>query len=191
MATATLPSPPASPALLTAEQFAALPDDGRITELVKGVVIEMPPPSFQHGKVCSNVGWEVNSYVRPRRLGHVITNDAGVVTERDPDSVRGADVAYFSFERLSKSATPDPYPEVAPELVFEVRSPSDRTGALMTKVGEYLTGGVKVVCVVDPEKRTVSIHTQDEMARVLTADDELTLPEVFPDFRAPVRAFFE
>lgn len=188
MATATMPAPPA---LLTAEQFAALPDDGRITELVKGVVIEMPSPSFQHCEVCANVAGELRQYVKSRQLGRVVSNDAGVVTERDPDSVRGADVAYFSFERLPKSVTPDPYPEVAPELVFEVRSPSDRTGALMTKVGEYLNGGVKVVCVVDPEKQTVSIHTKDEPARVLTAADELTLPEVFPDFRVAVRAFFE
>lgn len=188
MATATIPAPPA---LLTAEQFAALPDDGRITELVKGVIVETPPPSFQHGETCANIAGELRQSVKSRQVGRVMSNDAGVVTERAPDSVRGADVAYFSFERLPKSVTPDPYAEVAPELVFEVRSPSDRTGALMAKVVEYLDAGVKVVCVVDPEKQTVSIHTQDEYARVLTAADELTLPEVFPDFRVTVRTFFE
>jgi len=187
MATATMPAPTA---LLTAEQFAALPDDGRITELVKGVVIEMPPPSFRHCEVCANVVGELRHYVRSRSLGRVVSNDAGVVTDRDPDSVRGADVAYFSFERLPRTITPDPYPEVAPELVFEVRSPSDRTGALMAKVGEYLDGGVKVVCVVDPQRSIITVHTQDEFARVLTVADELTLPEVFADFRVPVRAFF-
>ena len=82
------------------------------------------------------------------------------------------------------------YPEVAPDLVFEIRSPSDRTRALMAKVVEYLDAGVKVVCIVDPERQTVSVHTQDELARVSTATDELTLPEVFADFRVPVRAFF-
>lgn len=191
MATATMPAPPAPTALLTAEQFAALPDDGRVTELVEGVVIEMPPPSFRHCEVCSNVSWELNSYVRPRGVGRVLTNDTGIVTDRDPDSVRGADVAYFSYERLPRTVRPDPYPEVAPELVFEVRSPSDRTGAVMTKVGEYLDAGVKVVCVFDPERQTVSVHPKDETARVLTVADELTLPEVFPDFRVAVRAFFE
>lgn len=190
MATATLPSPSAS-GLLTAEQFAALPADGRITELVKGVVIEMPPPSFRHCEVCANIVTELRQYVRTRSLGRVVSNDAGIVTDRDPDSVRGADAAYFSFERLPRTITPDPYPEVAPELVFEVRSPSDRTGALLVKVGEYLDAGVKVVCVVDPEKQSVSVHTDDEFARVLSVADELTLPVVFPDFRVPVRAFFE
>jgi len=188
MATATMSAPTA---LLTAEQFAQLPDDGRRTELVKGVVIEMPPPSFNHGKVCWKAGWIVGNFVVPRDLGHIISNDAGVVTERDPDTVRGPDVAYFSYETLARDARPDPYPEVAPDLAVEVRSPSERTGALMAKVGEYLNGGVKVVCVVDPGRRIVTVHTQDEFARVLTDADELTMTEVFPDFRVPVRAFFE
>ena len=187
MATATMPAPPA---LLTAEQFAAMPDDGRRTELVQGVVIEMPPPSFRHGEVCSNVSWVLNSFVRPADIGRVITNDAGVVTERDPDTVRGPDIAYFSYETLARGTRPDPYPEVAPDLAVEVRSPSERTGALMAKVGEYLNAGTKVVCVVDPERNILTVHTQDELARVLTATDELTLPEVFPDFRVAVRAFF-
>lgn len=188
MSTATLPAPPG---LLTAEQFAALPDDGRIIELVKGVVIEMPPPSFRYCEVCANIAGELRQYVKARQLGRVVSNDAGIVTDRDPDSVRGADVAYFSYERLPRTVRPDPYPEVAPELVFEVRSPSDRTRALMAKVLEYLDAGVKVVCVVDPEREVVSAHTDDEFARVLNAADELTLPEVFPDFRVAVRSFFE
>ena len=49
---------------------------------------------------------------------------------------------------------------------------------------------MKVVCVVDPERRRVSVHTQDDIGRMLGADDELTLPEVSPDFRVAVSAFF-
>ncbi len=187
MATATLSAPPA---LLTAAQFAALPDDGRITELVKGVVIALPRHNFQHGKTCNKIAWHVSNHVFAGDLGHIITNDAGVITERDPDSVRGPDVAYFSYETLARDAAPDPYPEVAPDLVFEVRSPGDRTGAVMAKVAEYLDSGVTVVCVVDPERRRVSVHTQDDIGRTLGADDELTLPEVFPDFRVAVSALF-
>ena len=191
MATATMPAPPPPTALLTAEQFAAMPDDGRITELVKGVVIEMPPPSALHCYVCLNVGGELRNYVRARDLGRAMSNDMGVVTERDPDTVRGPDVAYFSYETLARDADLHGYPDVAPDLVFEIRSPSDRTRALMAKVVEYLDAGVKVVCIVDPEKQTVNVYTPDEFAHVLTVADELTLPEVFADFRVAVKAFFE
>jgi len=86
--------------LMTVEEFAALPPTDNFTELVRGVVIEMPPPSFRHGEVCSNVSWVLNSFVRPAGIGRVITNDAGVVTERDPDTVRGPDLVFISNECL-------------------------------------------------------------------------------------------
>ena len=61
----------------------------------------------------------------------------------------------------------------------------------MAKAGEYLTAGVLVVCVLDPETRTVGIYTADAFPLRKTADEELTLPDVFPDFHVPVRQFFE
>jgi hypothetical protein len=50
---------------------------------------------------------------------------------------------------------------------------------------------VLVVCVLDPDTESVGVYPQNELPRRLTIDEELTLPEVFPDFRAPVRRFFE
>ncbi len=39
-------------ALITAEEFAEMPDDGRMTELVEGRIIELPPPKSRHGRIC-------------------------------------------------------------------------------------------------------------------------------------------
>jgi len=72
-----------------------------------------------------------------------------------------------------------------------VRSPNDRWQSITAKAGEYLTAGVLVVCVLDPETRTVGIYTANEFPSRKTAEEELTLPEVFPDFKVPVRQFFE
>ena len=68
--------------------------------------------------------------------------------------------------------------------------PSDRWAALTAKVAEYLNAGALVVCVLDPETESVGVYTQNEFPRRLTADEELTLPEVFPDFRVTVRDLF-
>ena len=81
-------------ALLTAEQFRLLPDDGVPRELVRGRVIQMSLPSPRHGYYCGNVAGILRDHVKSRKLGRVVTNDAGVITERDPDTVRGPDVAY-------------------------------------------------------------------------------------------------
>ena len=80
--------------LLTAADFSRLPDPGYPQELVRGVVVDMPPPKFRHGKVCNRVANLLTTFVDEHELGHVLGNDSGVVTERHPDTVRGPDV-YF------------------------------------------------------------------------------------------------
>ena len=151
----------------------------------------MPLTNYLHGTVCWQIAGLLFVYLSGRDLGRATCNDSGVVTKRDPDSVRGPDVAYFSYQRVPKDSMPDRYPEVSPELIFEVKSPSDRWQAITAKVSEYLTAGTLTVCVADPETRTVSVYSGNGGPARLTADDDLTLPEVFPDFRVPVRRFFE
>lgn len=93
-------------ALLTIDEYAELPDDGRRTELVRGRLIELTQPNFLHGYVCSEMSFLLNAWVKAQGLGRVIGNDSGVITEHDPDTLRGADVAYYSFERLPKETVP-------------------------------------------------------------------------------------
>jgi Uma2 family endonuclease len=177
--------------LMTAEEFGRMPDDGRRTELVRGSIIELPPPRSRHGKICNKVGRLLGNFADDRDLGHVLNNDSGIVTARGPDTVRGADVAFYSYERMPKDSIPETYPEVAPELVIEVRSPTDRWPDIHTKVAEYLNAGVLVVCVLDYETQSAHLAFPDRPNRTLGPDDELTFPECLPDFRVVVRSLFE
>src|SRR5262245_41999158 len=132
----------ATPTLMTAEEYERLPDSGTPTELVRGHVVTMNPPFPFHGYVCGNIAFYVRGYTEPQELGRVFINDSGVITEREPDTVRGADVAIYSYARLPKGALPKRgYLQVVPDLVFEVRSPDDRLPQLLAKVAEYLAAG--------------------------------------------------
>jgi hypothetical protein len=115
----------AATALLTAEEFLALPDLGRPAELVRGKVVPMNVPASRHGQVCSQTVYLLRRSQEDRPTGHVLCNDAGVVTERDPDTVRGADVSYYSYERVPLGPLPPGYLPVAQDVAFEVRSPGD------------------------------------------------------------------
>jgi len=176
--------------LHTAEQYAALPDDGKLTELVRGRIVEMPNPTPSHGYVCANISGALRDFVRSRELGRVVSNDSGVKTERGPDTVRGPDVAFYSYNRVPRGPLPTGY-WPSPELVFEVKSPSDRWPAITAKAGEYLTAGVVIVCVVDPETESVAVYLDNELPRRHTSEEDLLLPEVLPDFSIPVRQFFD
>src|SRR6516164_8966889 len=84
--------------LLTAEEFFLLPDpiDGSQQELVRGEVISMPSPGGLHEATCSKVDRRIGVFIDAGPGGTLTCNDAGFITQRDPDSVRGPDIAYWS-----------------------------------------------------------------------------------------------
>src|SRR6185295_1569247 len=161
-------TPVATTKLLTAEEFARLPEpgDGSRQELVHGVVETMPPPGFRHGDVQANICFALKHFLRSSQIGRVVV-ESGVKTDKAPDSVRGPDVSFWSFKRLPANTRPDGYPDVLPDLVVEVRSPSDSNRKVREKVKEYLFNGVALVWVVDPEDQTVTIYRQPDDGRVL------------------------
>ncbi len=178
--------------LMTAEEFAARPTDGPHEELECGRIVISPPPGSRHGFVCGRATLLLGLLAEGRGNGYVVCNDAGVVTTRNPDTVRGMDVAFYPLDRLhggkfvERSYHPNP-----PELVVEVKSPGDRWSAVMTKVGEYLGCGVSTVVVLDPGCQSAQVYTEDEPVRLLTAEDDLTLGGSLDGFREKVGRFFE
>lgn len=177
--------------LLTIEEYLKLPENGRLTELVRGRVITLNPPYPWHGFVCINAAAILLEFVKPADLGYVTGNDSGVITGNNPDTLRGADVAFYSYARVPKGTIAKKgYLDIAPDLIFEVRSPGDRWKDVLAKVAEYLNAGVSVVCVLDPERQTATVYEPDQPETKLTADQELTFPTVLPGFSVRVERFF-
>ena len=151
----------------------------------------MNVPAPRHGEICARMARLLGNFVDEKNLGRVVSNDAGIITERDPDTVRGADVAFYSFARVPPGPLPEGYLPVPPELVVEIRSPTDRWKDVLAKAVEYLNAGVTVVCVLDPLSQTAHVYHADQPERTYDADQELALPEVLGDFRVAVRRLFE
>jgi Uma2 family endonuclease len=177
--------------LVTAEEYAKLPERGVPTELIRGRVIEMNVPAPRHGEICIRIALLIGPHVEAQGLGRLVGNDSGVRTGRNPDTVRGGDVAYYSYARMPRGPLPAGYLDVVPELVFEVRSPTDRWSRLFAKAMEYLEAGVSVVCILDQMSERVLVCRAEELPVTLHGDDELHLPDILGDFRVPVRRFFE
>lgn len=178
-------------ALLTAEEYGQLPDNGQPTELVRGRIVPLNMPYPRHGQICVQAAYLLRRFLDEYPLGHVVGNDSGVVTQTNPDTVRGADVAFYSFERVPPGPFPRGYLTVVPEIIFEVRSPTDRRGAMLTKVGEYLIAGVTAVCVLDQMTETARVFLSEDVDRAFAGEEVLMLPAPLQEFRVSVRRFFE
>jgi Uma2 family endonuclease len=180
------------PGPMTAEEYGRLPDLGYPTELVRGQIKVMNQPYPEHGRICAEIARLLGNFVKGRAIGVVISNDSGVITERKPDTVRGPDVAYYSFGRAPPGRLPRRgYLDVTPELAIEVKSAFDRWSEIDEKIAEYLKAGVLLVCVVDPDTDSVQVHYPDKPMRVLRQNEVLTFPGILPEFEVTVRGLFE
>lgn len=182
-------SAPAIPQLMTASQFAAM-DPEVPSELVRGEVVEMTRPGIRHGVVCGNACNPIKAWARSGNRGLVAINGTGVLTERNPDTVRGPDVLFVSRQRWPHERAPDGFLEVAPDLAVEVLSPHDVWKDVLTKISEYFDAGVQEVWVADPELKTVQIFRPDAPPRTLHSSDVIESADVLPEFSCPVADFF-
>ncbi len=118
---------------ITIEEFAQMADpEGCQMELVRGEIVIMPLPKGRHGIICSRIAWFLMNHVVPAKLGWVTTNYGGVILERDPDTMRGPDVAFWSIVR--QPAMPEADFEIPPDIAVEVLSPDDRWKDVRDKI---------------------------------------------------------
>jgi Uma2 family endonuclease len=176
----------------TADELLALPDDGWRYELVKGELIRMSPTGHEHGEITINLTAPLATYVKSKKLGVVLAAESGFWLERNPDTVRAPDIAFISRERRQKVARNPGYWEGAPDLAVEVEvvSPSDRVSRIEGKVAQWLESGSRMVWVVSPKLRTVTVYESLTSVTVLTEKDRLTGGRVIPGFEIPVAEIF-
>ena len=174
--------------LMTAEELLALPDDGTRHELVKGELRSMSPTADEHGAVTSELHLHLGLHVKVHRLGQVYAAETGFLLSRNPDTVRAADVAFVRRERLTPRQRR--FREIAPDLVAEVLSPTDRARDVAEKVQDWLAAGTRMVLVVDPPRRTLTVYRPDTAPVVLTEADTLDADPVVPGWQLPVSVLF-
>jgi Uma2 family endonuclease len=179
--------------LMTAEEFydfVHLPKNrDRHFELEEGEVVEVSRPGERHGVVCSNANGLLWNYTRQKKKGFVTTNDTGIVLERDPDTVRGADVAVY-FEKLKFKELHVKYSDRLPKVIVEVLSPNDRQGRMQKRINKFLEKGVAMAWLIDPDAETLTIFLPNKQPIVLESHEEVSVLKLLPDFHCQVSDFF-
>ena len=176
----------AKPKLLTAADLLRLYSKGVKGELIRGVLHEAMAAGVRHGEIVAALIIAIGVHIRPGRLGRIFGSDSGVLLERNPDTVREPDVAYVSAERLPLDVEVTGYCPVAPDLIVEIISPSDSEREVDDKATMWLSFGVRMALVINPETRTIRVRQPNLPTVTLTIDDTLDGGEVLPGFSCPV-----
>lgn len=174
---------------MTADELAELTGPTRY-ELLRGELIEMSPTGFTHSNVVYRIGRLVGNYVYDHELGDLTTADGGFRLQTDPDTVFAPDFAFVRGDRLPPPEERDGFLPLAPDLVVEVLSTSDRPGQVATKINTYLVLGVRVVWLVDPAERSVTVYAPEQLPHTVAVDDTLGGGDILPGFQVRVAEFF-
>ena len=179
-----------TPTLATADELFAMPDDGFRYELVKGELRRMPPAGSEHGAVSVNIAVVIAVFVKAHSLGVVFGAETGFKIASDPDTVRAPDLAFVRRERIPAEGIPREFWPGAPDLAVEVISPSDIYTEVEEKVHDWLDAGTRMVLVLNPRRRTVTVYTSQTNVARLTEADTLDGGEVLPGLTCRVAELF-
>jgi Uma2 family endonuclease len=180
---------PPSAKLITGDELLSMGHIGPC-ELIDGRIVMGEPAGFEHGRLESNLASELRMFVRRHKLGWVTSGEAGVYTHRNPDWVRGVDVAFISKARLPHGPT-HKFLEVAPELIVEVMSPDDTWAEVRAKIAEYFAIGVLWVWVVAPKERALVAHYPNGETQRFGEADRLHGEGILDGFVLPIAELFE
>lgn len=180
------------PSLMTADELAALPDDGyHRYELVQGQLLTMCPSASYPGVVALNLGSELRVFARRQNAGVCGSAESAFKLFSDPDTVRAPDAWFVRRERVPGGRIPRTFWPGPPDIAVEVLSPSDRFSAVMRKADDYLRAGTPLLWVIDPEGRTAAIFRPGRSPQLIGEDGILDGEEILPGFRITLRDHLE
>ena len=154
-------------------------------EYVKGELVPMSPPTRIHSKVSVNVIRHLDRHVRENQLGEVHVAATFQVGER----ALKPDVAFVPTSQLDGDENTGFL--IPPDLAIEVLSPTDVQWRVVDKAFVYLNAGTRLVWVLDPRSKTVTVYRSENDMALLTREDTLTGEDVVPGFTCPVSQLFE
>lgn len=151
-------------------------------ELVNGEIVIMSPSGYESDEVATRMSAKLFNWVDERRLGRVTGSSAGFVLPNA--DTRAPDVSFVEARRLRRS--PRSFAELTPDLMVEVKSPTDKVMKLREKIDQFLEMGTRVGILINPEQRWVEVRRSQQEPIVLKDGEVLTIPELLPGWEVKI-----
>src|SRR6266852_9653257 len=179
------------------EKLQALYPDNQI-ELREGKIIIMSPSDSVSGEIGARFIRLLGTWLDTHNIGRVLVSSTGF---RMPNGdLLSPDVSFVSRERLKQN--PRTYLTVIPQLIVEIKSSRDRIHELEEKIALFLSQGVQVGILIDPDTHTVYVYRSGGLNKnagdrestpqmtTIRDGDTLAIPELFPDWEIPITSLW-
>ncbi len=158
-------------------------------ELIDGNLFVVPAAGVAAAMMVANLGYLVGSHVYPRRLGSLYMK-AGFKLFPDRETLVGPSLAFVDGARVP-AARQFGFLHFPPDLAVELVGPFRTVAWALRRGVLYLDAGTRLVWIVDPVGRRVSVLTPDQWPITLGESDTLDGGDVVPGFSVRVAEIFE
>jgi Uma2 family endonuclease len=159
-----------------------------IEEVVNGEVRIMPPNQWKHALIVENLSEALKSQL-DRKAVRVVGSVFGLIIRKKPLTSRVPDLAVFLKQNIVEQ---DGYIHSAPDLVFEVLSPTNARRDMADKIRDYESIGVPELWIISPEAQTIEVILLEKgklITHEVVAQGQLS-PQHFPDAAVEVSSIW-
>jgi Uma2 family endonuclease len=179
----------------TLDNSSRLLDEQATLELINGWLVWKEMADFNERRIANNIEVILDLAARDAKFGQSYPDKVEAVLS--DGTIIKPDTCVVSTQR-AKSRTTRMGPDNrlmlqgTPELVAELRSPSNTRASDKTKRAKYFANGTLIVWDVDPERRYILVWraSDPDNAQRFNLNDEITC-ELFPGWKRKVEDFFK
>ena len=164
-------------------------------ELINGKIHPIEPELFGHVLVRHNIYNHL--LLHYRQMVEVFARTVFVIADSDEIVLRAyvPDVMGFDRERLERYEIEIPDSDdkplvLVPDLAVEVISPNDSYSKVSEKIETYLSDGVRLLWIVDPQRKTIAVYEGSDTPKTLREGNKLSGGSVLPEFTLSVNEVF-
>jgi Uma2 family endonuclease len=176
---------------ITHEEFELLCQDNpdlRLELTADGELVTMSPAGYESSEKNGDLFGYVWAWNLKVKLGRIFDSSGGFTLPSG--AVKSPDVTWIEKSKLVSVAPGIKFPQVVPDFVIELRSESDSLKAVQEKMEEYLTSGVRLGWLINPQKKQVEIYRLGQEKEVLQSPTTLSGEDVLPGFTLELSAIW-
>jgi Uma2 family endonuclease len=176
---------------ITHEEFELLCQDNpdlRLELTADGELVTMSPAGYESSEKNGDLFGYVWAWNLKVKLGRIFDSSGGFTLPSG--AVKSPDVTWIEKSKLVSVAPGIKFPQVVPDFVIELRSESDSLKAVQEKMEEYLTSGVRLGWLINPQKKQVEIYRSGQEKEVLQSPTTLSGEDVLPGFTLELSAIW-
>ena len=171
----------------TLEQLCRENPELRFETDAQGKLVVMSPTGSLTGEKNADLIYQLQSWNRQTKLGVVFDSSTGFKLSNG--ATRSPDVSWITSERWNSLSDRQKrgFAPIDPDFAIELLSPTDELSTTQAKMNEYMTCGVKLGWLINPDAKKVEIYRQNQVVEVLDQPSFLSGENVLPNFNLDLR----